>query len=157
MRSTETNADAGPGALTLTIADGAFEFTATLLPEDAPRTVETVRDLLPLRTELMHVRWSGHATWMNIDDVDLPDVPRENHTVYPSRGDLLLYPGFRNEQEILLACGPTCFKSPAGELAGNHFATLAASREQLQELELLTLEEGMQDITVRLPEGNPTD
>jgi hypothetical protein len=150
MRSTETNADAGPGALTLTIADGAFEFTATLLPEDAPRTVETVRDLLPLRTELMHVRWSGHATWMNIDDVDLPEIPRENHTVYPSRGDLLLYPGFRNEQEILFPCGPTCFKSPAGELAGNHFATVDATRPELRELEELTLQEGVQPITLAL-------
>jgi hypothetical protein len=150
MRSTETNADDGPKALTLTIADGAFEFTATLLPEEAPRTVGTVRDLLPLRTELMHVRWSGHATWMNIDDVELPEVPRENHTVYPSRGDLLLYPGFRNEQEILFPCGPTCFKSPAGELAGNHFATVDATRTELRELEELTLQEGVQPITLAL-------
>lgn len=137
------------------VVDGDV-FTASLLEAEAPESVAAVREFLPLESELMHVRWSGHATWVNIDEVDLDGVPRENHTVYPSRGDLLLYPGFRNEQEILLACGPTCFKSPAGELAGNHFATLDASREQLQELELLTLEEGMQDITVRLAEGHPT-
>jgi len=132
-------------------------YTAPLLESEAPESVAAVREFLPLESELMHVRWSGHATWINIDEIDLDDVPRENHTVYPSRGDLLLYPGFRNEQEILLACGPTCFKSPAGELAGNHFATLDASREQLKELELLTLREGIQDITVRMADGETPD
>jgi hypothetical protein len=100
----------------------------------------------------MHVRWSGHATWINIDEVDLPEIPRENHTVYPSRGDLLFYPGYKNEQEILVSCGPTCFKSPAGELAGNHFATLAASPESLDAIERRTLREGVLCTTLRLTE-----
>jgi len=124
--------------------------TADLLPDQAPESVAAVRDFLPLHSELMHVRWSGHATWINIDEIDLPEIPRENHTVYPSYGDLLLYPGYKNEQEILVPCGPTCFKSPAGELAGNHFATLATSRERLVELEEKTLHDGALDITVRL-------
>lgn len=132
-------------------------YTASLLESEAPDSVAAVTDLIPLESELMHVRWSGHATWINIDEVDLDGVPRENHTVYPSRGDLLLYPGFRNEQEILLACGPTCFKSPAGELAGNHFATLEASREQLAELERLTLEEGLQDIVIGASDRETND
>jgi hypothetical protein len=124
-------------------------FVADLLEDEAPRSVEALRDFLPLESELMHVRWSGHATWINIDEVDLPEIPRENHTVYPSRGDILLYPGYRNEQEILVPCGPTCFKSPAGELAGNHVATLNASREELAALEQSTLEDGMKNIVVR--------
>ena len=98
----------------------------------------------------MHVRWSGHATWTNTDEIDLPEVPRENHTVYRSYGDLLLYPGYRNEQEILVPCGPTCYKSPAGELAGNHFATLDTDRERLAELEERALRDGALDITVRI-------
>ena len=123
---------------------------AELLPSKAPESVAAVEEFLPLETELMHVRWSGHATWINIDDIDLPDLPRENHTVYPSYGDLLLYPGYRNEQEILVPCGPTCFKSPAGELAGNHFATLETERERLAAVERRTLREGVLDATVRL-------
>jgi len=114
--------------------DGAT-FTADLHEDRAPESVAAVREFLPLESELMHVRWSGIATWINIDEISLPEIPRENHTVYPSRGDLLLYPGYRNEQEILLPCGPTCFKSPAGELAGNHFATVNASAEALREIE----------------------
>jgi len=124
-------------------------FVADLLEDEAPRSVEALREFLPLESELMHVRWSGHATWVNIDEIDLPEIPRENHTVYPSRGDILLYPGYRNEQEILVPCGPTCFKSPAGELAGNHIACLDASREELAELEEETLQSGAKEIVVR--------
>jgi hypothetical protein len=124
-------------------------YTADLLEAEAPESVAALRDLLPLESDLLHVRWSGYATWVNIDDQDLPDLPRENHTVYPSRGDVLLYPGYRNDQEILVACGPTCFKSPAGEIAGNHVATLDASREELSALEVETLEDGAKPITIR--------
>lgn len=126
--------------------------TAELLPDEAPESVAAIREILPLESELMHVRWSGHATWINIDEIELPNVPRENHTVYPSRGDLLLYPGFRNEKEILFACGSTCFKSPAGELAGNHFATVDEDRQSLRDLEQLTLRDGMQSVTLTIDE-----
>ena len=122
--------------------------TAELLDEEAPRSVEAFREFLPLESQLMHVRYSGIATWINIDEIDLPEIPRENHTVYPSYGDVLLYPGYRSDQEILLPCGPTCFKSPAGELAGNHVATIDASREQLREIEQETIETGMKEIVV---------
>lgn len=125
-----------------------------LLTDRAPASVEAMRGFLPLDSTLKHVRWSGHAVWVNIDSVDLPTVPRENHTVYPSRGDVLFYPGYRNEQEILLACGPTCFKSPAGELAGNHVATLDASPEELGRIEEQTLDDGAHDVTIRMREDD---
>ncbi|WP_380676206.1 DUF3830 family protein [Salinigranum sp. GCM10025319] len=124
-------------------------YTAELLETEAPESVAALRNLLPLESDLLHVRWSGYATWVNIDGHELPELPRENHTVYPSRGDVLLYPGYRNDQEILIACGPTCFKSPAGEIAGNHVATLDASRAELVALEEATLESGAQPITIR--------
>ena len=123
--------------------------TAELHDDRAPRSVAAVREFLPLESELMHVRWSGIATWINIDEIDPPGIPRENHTVYPSRGDLLLYPGYRNEQEILLPCGPTCFKSPAGELAGNHVASVDATAEKLKTIEETTLRDGVQNVTIR--------
>jgi hypothetical protein len=124
-------------------------YTAELLEDEAPESIEAMRDFLPLESDLMHVRWSGHATWVNIDEIELPEVPRENHTVYPSRGDILLYPGYRNEKEILVPCGSTCFKSPAGELAGNHVANLDATQQELYELEQDTLKNGQKDITIR--------
>ena len=137
----------------ITIDIEGTTFTAELHEDRAPESVAAVREFLPLESELMHVRWSGIATWIEIDDVDLPEIPRENHTVYPSRGDLLLYPGYRNEQEILLPCGPTCFKSPAGELAGNHFATVNATAAELREIERATLRDGVHDVEIRLADS----
>lgn len=118
------------------------EFTGELHTDAAPESVAALRDIGTIASELLHVRWSGNAVWVEIDDVDLPELPRENHTVYPSRGDVLLYPGYRNVQEILIACGPTCFKSQAGELAGNHVATLDATPSELTALEDRTLYDG---------------
>lgn len=123
-----------------------------LLEAAAPESVAAVRDLLPMESTLLHVRWSGYATWVNLEGTGLPEVPRENHTVYPSRGDVLLYPGYQNDKELLISCGPTCFKSPAGEQAGNHIATLDATPETLQSIETTTLEEGAQAVTLRLVE-----
>jgi hypothetical protein len=139
---------------TLQITVGEETFSAPLLEEEAPESVRALQNMLPLTSELMHVRWSGHATWINIDEIELPELPRENHTVYPSRGDVLLYPGYRNEQEILLACGPTCFKSPAGELAGNHVGTVGASQEELAALEERTLRDGVQPVRLEFVSGS---
>jgi len=132
----------------LTFDIDGTEYGAELLEDEAPESIAALREHLPLESEVMHVRWSGHAIWVEIDDLELPNLPRENHTVYPSRGDVLLYPGYRNEQEILIACGPTCFKSPAGELAGNHIGTISASREALRSLEDETLRTGVKPITI---------
>jgi hypothetical protein len=131
--------------------DGSV-FRGTLLDHEAPESTAALREILPMESTLLHVRWSGFATWVNLEGSGLAAVPRENHTVYPSRGDVLLYPGFKNDKELLLACGPTCFKSPAGEQAGNHVATVDASRETLRSLEETTLENGGQDVTVRIVE-----
>jgi len=132
----------------LEITTNGTTFTAEIHEQRAPETVAAVMEFLPLESTLMHVRWSGIATWINIDELTLPEIPRENHTVYPSCGDILLYPGYRNEQEILVPCGPTCFKSPAGELAGNHFATVSGERDRLRSLEQTTLKKGEQTVRI---------
>ena len=133
---------------TLTIDVEEYSFEAAVHEDVAPESVEAMREFLPLESTLLHVRYSGIATWIEIDEIDLPELPRENHTAYPSRGDVLLYPGYRNEQEILIACGPTRFGSPAGELAGNPVATIDAPAT-LKELEERTLQEGAFDVTLR--------
>ena len=132
----------------LSIELDGHEFEATIHETKAPESVAAVRDLLPIESELMHVRWSGIATWIRLDEEDLVHIPRENHTVYPSCGDILLYPGYRNEPEILISCGPTCFKSPAGELAGNHFASISP-HDKLKSVEEKTLKDGAQAVKIR--------
>src|SRR3979411_1820347 len=102
--------------------------------------------MLPLRTRLIHARWSGEACRGPLGDLDL-DLDFENHTSHPAPGQVLLYPGGLSETEILLPYGPTLFASKVGQLAGNHFATIEQGREHLAELGRGVLWEGAQDIT----------
>ena len=131
--------------LRLTI--GPYTFTAKLEEELAPKTVEAFRGLLPLRTQLIHVRWSGEAMWIPFGERRL-GIDYENHTSYPAPGEILLYSGGLSEMEILISYGSTVFASKVGQLAGNHFATIVDGRENLRELGRLVLWRGAQDVLI---------
>lgn len=130
---------------TLRINAGPFEFLARMEEDYAPETCAAFQELLPFENRLIHVRWSGEAAWIPLGDFQM-GVGFENHTSYPSRGDVLLYPGGISETEILLAYGSTSFASKMGQLAGNHFLTIIEGREHLFELGRLVLWEGAQNI-----------
>ncbi len=115
--------------------------------DGAPRTIEAVRRMLPLRSRLIHVRWSGEGCWVPLGDLRL-DIPHENATSHPAPGELIIYPGGLSECEILLAYGAVDFSSKVGQLAGNHFASLDVDRDQLRELGRRCLWEGAQDVLV---------
>jgi len=132
----------------LSITAGGFSFGARLEEALAPRTVEAFRRLLPLESRIIHVRWSGEAGWIPFGDLDLGLDP-ENATSYPHPGEIVLYPGGVSETEILLAYGYVNFASKAGQLAGNHFATITSGGESLAELGRRFLWEGAQPIEFR--------
>ncbi len=113
--------------------------------EKAPNSCEAIRKLLPIRHFIIQTRWSGEAAWIPIDHLDL-DIQFENHTIYPSKGDLLVYPGFINVKEILVPYGSTSFGSKMGLLPGNHFATVVDGQDHLEELGRRVLMEGAQEI-----------
>jgi hypothetical protein len=50
--------------------------------------------------------------------------------------------------EFIIAYGPTKFSSKAGQLSGNHFATIVDGHEHLRELGQLVLWKGAQDIVI---------
>ncbi|HET7855820.1 MAG TPA: DUF3830 family protein [Gaiellaceae bacterium] len=129
----------------LEIVVGAMRFVARLEEEAAPQTVIAFRRLLPLRSRVIHARWSGESAWIPFGHLDVGVGP-ENATTYPAPGELLLYPGGLSETEILFPYGPTSFASKAGSLAGNHFATIVEGGAQLRELGKLVLWDGAQDI-----------
>jgi hypothetical protein len=132
----------------LEIEAAGFTFAARLEEEAAPETVAAFRGLLPLDSRLIHCRWSGESNWIPFGELDVGIGP-ENATSYPSPGELLLYPGGISETELLFPYGACCFASKAGQLAGNHFATVVAGAERLRELGRLTLWEGAQAISFR--------
>jgi hypothetical protein len=134
----------------LTIRVGDLNFTARWEPE-APRTVEAVRRLLPIRSQLIHCRWSGEGTWIPLGDLET-GVGYEHHTSHPAPGELLIYTGDLSECEILFPYGACAFSSKLGQLAGNHFATLEADeawRDRLREVGRRTLWDGAQQIEIR--------
>jgi hypothetical protein len=132
----------------LEIRSGDFGFTARFEEGDAPDTVAAFRRLLPLDSKIIQARWSGQSAWIPMGDLDVGIGP-ENATSYPAAGELLLYPGGVSETELLFPYGHTCFASKAGQLAGNHFATIIEGGERLQELGELVLWHGAQDIVFR--------
>ncbi len=133
---------------TLEIEVGDLHFSARWEP-DAPQTIEAIRRMLPISSQLIHCRWSGESTWIPYGDFR-PGIDYENHTSHPAPGEILLYPGGFSETEILFPYGHCCFASMAGQLAGNHVLTVTEGGEQLRDLGKLTLWEGAQDIVFEL-------
>lgn len=130
------------------IVAAGFRFLARFEDEPAPQTVEAFRRILPFEDRIIHCRWSGESNWIPWGERELGVGP-ENATSYPAPGQLLLYPGGISETELLFPYGHCCFASKAGQLAGNHFATVVEGLENLRELGRLTLWEGAQPISFR--------
>ena len=134
----------------LIVRAGQFTFNAKLEWESAPKTCEAFLKHLPFESRIVHVRWSGEGVWCPLGDLDF-GVGFENATSYPAPGQVILFPGGVSETEILLAYGPVCFASKAGQLAGNHFLTLTSGLENLQALGKGTLWEGAKPIVFEKP------
>lgn len=130
----------------LKITVGELEFIARWEPA-APRTREALQAWLPIRSKLIHCKWSGESTWIPFGE-ERPDVGYENHNSHPAPGDVLIYIGDISECEILFPYGACSFSSRVGPLAGNHFATLISGHEHLAEMGRRVLWEGAQEIEI---------
>jgi len=130
----------------LKIRVGDLQYTARWA-EGAPRTRAALRSWLPIQGSLIHCRWSGESTWVPFGD-RRPAVGFENATSHPAPGQLLIYVGEMSECEILLPYGACSFSSKVGQLAGNHFATIATGSDQLPEMGRRTLWLGAQEIEI---------
>ena len=131
-------------SLRIRVGDLAFEAE---WHDAAPRTREALRAWLPIRSKLIHCKWSGESTWIPFGETR-PDVGYENHTSHPAPGDLLIYIGDLSECEILFPYGACSFSSRVGQLAGNHFATVTTGFEQLAEMGRRVLWDGAQEIEI---------
>jgi hypothetical protein len=131
----------------LTIRVGDLQFTADW-EDAAPLTRAALQPWLPIRSKLIHCKWSGESTWIPFGE-ERPAVGFENHTSHPAPGDILIYTGDISECEILFPYGACSFSSRVGQLAGNHFATLVSGQEHLAEMGRRVLWEGAQEIEIR--------
>jgi len=126
---------------------GPYTFKGILEEEKAPATCKAIKNLLPIKEKVVHVRWSGEAVWIPYGAARL-DVKPENHTCYPQRGEVVVYPGGLSEMEIFIPYGHCAFSSKIGRLPGNHFLTFTEGLEQLPALGEKVLWEGAQDILI---------
>jgi len=131
----------------LKITIDEYKLVAKLEEQGAPKTCAAFLKFLPFTSKIIHVRWSGEATWIPLGDLDF-GVGFENHTSHPSRGDILLYPGGISETEILFPYGSTSFSSKVGQLAGNHFMTIIEGLENLPAIGKSVLWDGAKDILI---------
>src|SRR5438034_11785504 len=73
----------------LKIRVGPLTFAARLEEQAAPKTVAVIRKMLPLKSKIVHCRWSGESTWIPMGERKL-GLDFENHTSHPAPGMLLL-------------------------------------------------------------------
>jgi hypothetical protein len=127
---------------------GGEVFLADFEAGDAPRTVARFQEMIPFTDRIIHVRWSGEACWIPMGERDL-GIGHENATSHPAPGHVIVYPGGVSETEILVAYGPCCFSSKAGQLAGNHFLTIRDGLDRLARIGRSVLWDGAKPITFR--------
>lgn len=133
---------------------GDLQFLAKLERELAPDTCSYFESLLPYRTQIIHVRWSGEGCWIPLG-AQTVSFTYENATTYPAPGQMIFYPGGYSETEILLAYGSVNFSSRLGQLAGNHFLTVVDGQERLTEIGQRTLWQGAQEIMFEALDSTP--
>ena len=131
------------------IISGDYRFIADLLEKDAPRTCEVFEKMLPLKSQFIHVRWSGEGIWIPYGDLRT-GLEYENHTSHPAIGEMLLYPGGISEMEIIMSYGRCCFACQHGQLSGNHFLTITEGLDRLYDFGRKVLYEGAQNIEINL-------
>ena len=124
------------------------EFLAVMQIEKAPKTCAALRRIMPLKGKVIHARWSGEAVWLPMDGTEI-SVEFENQTMYPSKGEMLFYPGVISEKEILIPYGYSIFASKVGGLPGNHFATIENKPDLLRKMGERVLWEGAKSIVIR--------
>ena len=134
----------------LIITIGCNEFRAKFELEKSPGTCKAFKSALPFVSKIIHVRWGGEAVWIPLGDLQF-GIDYEHATSYPAPGQIILFPGGISEAEILIAYGPTCFASKAGQLAGNHFLTIEDNLDMLAELGRRSLWSGAKDIEFIAP------
>ncbi|TWH58120.1 uncharacterized protein DUF3830 [Desulfitobacterium sp. LBE] len=118
------------------ITSGEFSFVGRLEEEKSPKTCEWFLNLLPYKETMIHVSWSGNASFIRLKNLG-HGVPFEKATCRPSKGEVMMYPGniphLQMGGEIWIPWGGCVLSCPNGNLAANHFMTIIEGNEKLTE------------------------
>jgi hypothetical protein len=134
----------------LRIEVGDLHFRARWEPA-APATIEAIRRMLPIESQVIHCRWSRESVRIPYGEFR-PGIYDENHTSHPAPGMLAMYPGGISECEIFFPYGACTTASKVGQLAANHFASIEPDdgwQDRLREMGRRCLWEGAQAISIR--------
>ena len=139
----------------LHISIGGRLFISRLRWDLAPQSCKRLMQMLSLRGQVIHARWSGEAIWLPLS-TDWPigsTLEPESATGHPEPGAVLLFADRRSEPELLIAYGTTRFASKAGPLEGNPVLFIQDDRPQLAELGREILMHGAMELRIDRPLG----
>lgn len=124
---------------------------ALLRPDLAPRTVDAVRAMLPIHSQVYHSRWSGRE--VNFAVKSPRAVPRERQTSTVNTGDVIYWKEWEIEdgpQEALaLYYGAEVTRDHRGLLPVNVFARVAEAQwPMIEEVGLRIWRNGSERVTV---------
>lgn len=132
----------------LCIGDEVFH--AILRTDIAPLSCGILSELMPIRGEVIHARWSGESIWSPLSRIWPAGLalPAEHQTHTPCPGDVLLFAGELSEPELLICYGPTRFASVAGPLTGNPVLAICDGLERLADLGHLAQRRGAMTLAI---------
>lgn len=135
------------------IISNKFTFIAKLEEEKSPKTCEWFLNLLPYTDEMIHVSWSGSASFIRLGDLG-HSVPFESPIRIPSKGEIIMYPGnvpsLQMGGEVFMAWGQASIATANGNLSGNHLLTIIEGNENLEEYGKTVHLEGAQKISFEI-------
>jgi len=128
------------------------ELVAEVLPDVAPKTVESCLEMLPLEATVYHSRWSGRE--INFPLKSRRKISRENQTTQMSTGDVIYWKEWEMEdseaaEAIAVYYGAEVSRDHRGYLPVNLFARIPASQwKTIEQIGLRIWQQGVEKVTV---------
>lgn len=133
------------------------ELVAELMPDIAPKTVESFLQMLPLEATVYHSRWSGRE--INFPLKSRGKIPREKQTTQTNTGDVIYWkewemPDSEAAEAIAIYYGAEISRDHRGQLPVNVFARIPASQwKKIEEIGLRIWQQGIEKVAVSVIES----
>lgn len=132
------------------------ELEISLLNDLAPKTIESVLELLPLTNMVYHSRWSGRE--INTEIKTGKRVSRENQTMQTAPGDVVYWREWEKEgddvaEAVAIYYGPELTRYHKGPQLVNVFGSISQSQWRfIEEIGLRIWRHGGEKLTITYEE-----